>query len=517
MRAILYIYLTHLLGSEGLVGDAAKDAATHTYHLFAAGVYALPIVGAIIADRLLGKYHTILWLSIVYCLGHVCLAVFEDDISGFRMGLVLIAVGSGGIKPCVSAHVGDQFGKGNWHLIERVYQAFYFIINFGSFFATLAIPWVKEAYGPAWAFGIPGILMAIATFFFWMGRHVFVHVPPRPGGKLGLIDTISGTLLFFSIGSLMFFGAFSESYAELSWALKGLISVGFLAAGLTVFAFRQSLAVDDGFLSVLFYAFKVKVTGREDEPLPSAIATEGAPDSTAAVTDHWLFGPAVRRFGAEIAEGPWAVLKITTVFLMVSVFWALFDQHGSSWVRQATDMDRTLEIFGSTITVLPSQVQAANPLLVMMLVPLFGLWGYGAVEKLTRVTMTPLRRMTLGMFVASTSFVVVALIQERLDAGVSVHIAWQLVAYLLITAAEVMVSVTGLEFAYTQAPRRMKSTIMGFWLLCISLGNELVALLAGFQGLPLATFFWIFAGLMALAAVLFGARASFYTYQDYSQ
>src|SRR5439155_95992 len=126
------------------------------------------------------------------------------------VGLALIAVGSGGIKPCVSANVGDQFGRGNWFRVRSVYQIFYFSINFGSFFSTLIIPLSKE-YSGYWAerwfpgltagmeeaarreflnqlsnriaFGIPGVLMFLATFLFWLGRRKFVHVPPRPGGR----------------------------------------------------------------------------------------------------------------------------------------------------------------------------------------------------------------------------------------------------------------------------------------------------------------------------------------------
>jgi POT family proton-dependent oligopeptide transporter len=87
----------------------------------------------------------------------------------------------------------------------------------------------------------------------------------------------------------------------------------------------------------------------------------------------------------------------------------------------------------------------------------------------------------------------------------------------LITLSEVLVSVTGLEFAYSQAPRRMKSTVMGFWMLTIAFGNVLVALLARFGHLPLVDFFWVFAVLMTIAAIIFMARASFYQVRDYPQ
>ncbi|MEM6732273.1 MAG: MFS transporter, partial [Myxococcota bacterium] len=125
MRAILTLYLAFLFQETGMVAEAANAKATSVYHYFAAGVYFVPILGAIIADRLLGKYRTILWLSMVYTLGHLVLSLGEGSVTGTYAGLVLIALGSGGIKPCVSAHVGDQFGKGNWHLLSVMYQAFY--------------------------------------------------------------------------------------------------------------------------------------------------------------------------------------------------------------------------------------------------------------------------------------------------------------------------------------------------------------------------------------------------------
>lgn len=534
--------------------EPALAHGTATVHFFIVGVYAFPMIGAIIADRLLGKYRTILWLSIVYCAGHATLALFEGSLPGIYFGLFLIAVGSGGIKPCVSAHVGDQFGRGNWSKLQRVFQIFYFIINFGSFFATVLIPITKEAFGWSVAFAIPGILMGIATVAFWMGRKVFVHVPPKPGGFLGLLDALSSTFLVLTF----LIPLLKVELEDLSWWAIAILSPASFAVGLALFAWRQRLSPDDGFLAVLFYALKVRFGGREERPLVSAVdaaevdgeggehpataeavgpdealiaagpeaaktmthgTADGAEEPELRKSPFWA--PAVRRFGLEQAEGPMAVLRIMSIFVLVSVFWALFDQHASSWIQQAMMMDRTIPLpWGGEVSLLKEQIQAANPLLVMALIPLTGLVVYPAFEKLG-IRMTPLRRMTMGMLLASTAFVAVALVQRAIDAGretgEEVHVAWQLVGYVLITLAEVMVSITGLEFAYSQAPRRMKSTIMGFWLLTVSLGNVIVVLLSVFGGLALEDFFWTFAALMAGAALLFGLRASFYKYKDYPQ
>lgn len=507
MKSILQVHLTILFAATGLMEQTAEEHAQEMVHLFVAGVYAFPMIGAIISDRLLGKYHTILWLSLVYCLGHLVLAIGENSIEGMWLGLGLIAIGSGGIKPCVSAHVGDQFGTGNWHLVQKVFQAFYFIINFGSFFATIAIPWTRMAFGTSVAFAIPGILMFIATIMFWMGRKVFVHVPPHPGGRVGLLDTLSSTLLFVGCVALpLFLWDALPGYAY--WPL----TIWCVLMGAWIFEERQAIRQDDGFLAIMLYSIESLFTGE-------TLRSRAAAKDKGSLQKHWFFGAAARKFGEEATEGPRAVLRIISIFFMVSVFWALFDQHASSWIRQARRMDLHVDLFGLGIDLLPSQISALNPLMVMALIPFNNFIVYPGIERFG-IRMTPLRRMTVGMFIASLAFVIVALLQIRIDAGGEtdrVSVLWQILPYLVMTQAEVMVSITGLEFAYTQAPRRMKSTIMGFWLLTVALGNKLVAIVTRMPDMPLDKFFWVFAALMACAAVLFGLRASFYRYRDYTQ
>jgi POT family proton-dependent oligopeptide transporter len=124
------------------------------------------------------------------------------------------------------------------------------------------------------------------------------------------------------------------------------------------------------------------------------------------------------------------------------------------------------------------------------------------------------------MLLAGLAFVAVGLVQQKVESeGVGkVSIYWQLFPYVIITLSEVLVSVTGLEFAYTQAPKRMKSVVMSFWLLCVAFGNWFVSLLAhAWEGWSLSTSFFAFAGLMFAAGVLFSIRALFYTYREYPQ
>lgn len=514
MKSILQVHLTALF----VIGGLGEDSATHAQemvHLFIAGVYAFPMIGALIADRLWGKYNTIIWLSLVYCAGHAVLAIGEDSLTGMYIGLGLIAIGSGGIKPCVSANVGDQFGKGNWHLVTKVFQAFYFIINFGSFFATLMIPYLKANYGTSVAFGVPGILMFIATLWFWIGRDKFVHVPAKPAGKLGIYDALSSSSLFLGfIGLPMFFSDILGVPLML-----GAMAL-FITIGLAVFNARQKIEQDDGFLAVTIHSVLALFSGATKE----ITAAADAPTDKFDLRKHWFFGSAVKKFGQEVAEGPMAVLRIISVFFLVSVFWALFDQHSSSWIRQAQMMNLhvTLPIAG-TMDLLPSQIPALNPLMVMLLIPLNNFVLYPLSNKLG-FALTPLRKMSIGMVVASAAFAFVAVTQGWIEdgeaAGTKVSVLWQVIPYLIMTQAEVMVSITGLEFAYTQAPTRMKSTLMGFWMLTVAFGSKIVIVITAWERnahLGLQQFFWVFAGLMLGAALLFALRGAFYVGKDYSQ
>ena len=189
MRSILAGYITGAVLKGGLGQET--DASTNIIHAFVSANYFMPLLGAWLSDKLIGRYHTILWVSLFYCAGHGVLACsdFAGGVHGkmicLYIGLALIAFGSGGIKPCVSAFMGDQFRPDQSHLMQKAYGAFYWAINFGSFFSFLVIPWVKDHHGYSAAFAAPGILMGIATFVFWLGTKKYVRVPPSRETKSG--------------------------------------------------------------------------------------------------------------------------------------------------------------------------------------------------------------------------------------------------------------------------------------------------------------------------------------------
>jgi len=341
MRTILVVFMTqYLLSSNGQLAVMSEHDAKGWYHLFVSAVYLTPLLGAVIADLWWGKYRTIIFLSLIYCAGHLTLAI-DDTRLGLAIGLGLIALGAGGIKPCVSAHLGDQFGQTNRSLISRAFAWFYMSINIGAFVSTLLTPWLLHNYGAGWAFGIPGVLMGLATLFFWLGRYKFVHIAP------------TGPQLFPEL-------------------IKGE---------------------------------NLRIMGR-----------------------------------------------LGILYLFVAIFWSLFDQTGSSWVLQAKEMDRYL----LGMEILPAQIQAANPLLIILLIPVFSYVIYPGLDKIFHLT--SLRKIAIGFFLAALAFSVTSLAQEKIDAGQLPSIAWQLFSYLLLTSAEVMVSITALDWCRTLSGKSFSQT-----------------------------------------------------------
>ena len=407
MSSILVVFMTrNLMGANGTPDVMAEEPAKEWFHWFISAVYFMPLIGAVISDVWLGKFKTIIWFSMVYCVGFVILALDHTRLGLFG-GLALIAMASGIIKPCLSANVGDQFGSSNKHLLTKFYGWFYFSVNLGAAISMYKCPELLDKYGPAVGFGVPGVFMFVAMVSYWLGRYKLVHI--TPAGKTGWRETLD---------------------------------------------------------------------------------KEG-----------------VRTLG-----------RLCVIYVFVSMFFALFYQSESAWVLQAGKMN--LRWFGKDW--LPAQMQAANPVLIMILIPLFSYVIYPALNRMW--TLTPLRKIGIGMFLTAASFLVPVWIEIQLERGFQPSIGWQVVAYIFLTGAEVMVSITALEFAYTQAPKKMKSLIQSINLLTISLGNAFTALVNAFiqnedgtSKLPGASYYWFFVIAMLVTATIFIPVAMRYRAKDYIQ
>jgi proton-dependent oligopeptide transporter, POT family len=304
-------------------------------------------------------------------------------------------------------------------------------INVGSAASQIATPWLLAgcAFGAvklcehsavAWAFGVPGILMALSLIIYLAGRKTYVKVPPSGRDPSGFGAVLSTRL------------------------------------------------------------------------------TSGLPAARA-------------RHGDAAVEGMRSVFRIAGVFAPILAFWALYFQYGSSWFNQAEAMDR--DVFGWHME--SAQMESLNALLILVMVPLFAYVVYPALER-AGLRLTMLRRMTAGMFIAVPAFLAAAMVQSWIEAGQKPHIAWQVIQYVIIAISETLVSVTALEFAYTQAPKSMKGTIMSLWFLTIGGGSFLTSLVTRNVAFATRTGYFLFwAGFMAAGAVLFAIIAALYKPVDF--
>ncbi|XP_041440215.1 solute carrier family 15 member 1 [Xenopus laevis] len=351
MRAVLVLYFKYFLQWD-------DNLATVIYHTFVAICYLTPILGAIIADSWLGKFKTIVYLSIVYAVGQVVMAVsaihdltdgnkdgtpdtIEVHVALSIIGLLLIALGTGGIKPCVAAFGGDQFDESQDKQRSQFFSIFYLSINAGSLLSTIITPILRgqecgihsqQKCYPL-AFGVPAALMVVALVIFIVGSSMYKKVSPQGN----IIVKVSKCIGF----------AISNRYRNRS------------------------------------------------KSIPKR--------------EHWMDW-AKEKYEERLIAQIKMVLKVLFLYIPLPMFWALFDQQGSRWTLQATTMDGN---FGA-IQIQPDQMQTVNPILIIVLVPIFDAVLYPLIKK-CKLNFTPLKRMTVGMFLAAISFVAAALVQIEID------------------------------------------------------------------------------------------------------
>ncbi|KAL2622561.1 hypothetical protein R1flu_002766 [Riccia fluitans] len=467
LKTILALFLFEYL-------HLSENASTELVHLFIVMSYATPLLGAILSDGVLGKYRTILYLSMVYAVGNWVLtsAALPDTRSAkgettafwiTAAGLFLIALGTGGIKPCVSAFGGDQIegsmpeGPVRDRLQRRFFSMYYAAINAGAVISTLLTPLLREYVSYSVAFAVPAILMMVALIIFWIGHQFYVDRAPQ-----------------------------GNVFAEV---------------GATVYD-----------------AVKLQVTSKKPNPERQPLVNSDA-TSVNSFAISWL-DIAKPVHGNTRVEDIKSLIQVVIVLLPAPLFWSLSDQQSSKWIFQGADMKLGVPSWLGGFHIQPDQMQALNPVLVLIMIPIFDQLIYPFFEN-RGYSVKPIVRMWWGIVLSAVAFVVSGLLQIWMDNSPpkSVSILWQTPQNVIVTAGEILFSITGLEFAYSQAPESMKSIVQSVWLFTVAGGNIFTVLIVAVIGTSLskANEFFVFAGLAMIAvfAMIWLSSGFKYKHEEY--
>lgn len=628
LKTILLLYFINFLSLD-------KDSGTVGVHLFTALSYFTPILGAILSDGFVGRYWTILVLSIVYFIGTVVLSITaipnigHKQLAGPIVGLFLIAVGTGGIKSSVGAFGADQISKANTRQLSRYFALFYFAINTGSFISTVLTPILRSnvhCFGYdcyALAFGIPTILMLIALVLFVIGTPSYKRIPPKEN-----IIAKFFAILFRAIKNAIFHRSSGSREHWLYHAsdkydigdiedVRAVLRVALLFVPIPVFfaLYDQSgsrwtyqATLMNGNLGNVF-----TIQPDQMQALNSILILFFIPLFEEVIYPlcarcNFLVKPLQRMFAGMI------VMVIT--FLVAAVVQSQIESKANAIpIRTTTNIfngyqcpivvdyhNRTIEFGdsaripcslltknGLSLTTLCKTGDKTHQLLVDSECPSVLIFSevhdesLGTIPRLTSLTNQDkyrrgikryaLLRMVsldgrqtevklipnqytfkLGKSLTPTDYQSVLSTEYQVESidtkqtstdkfrvaitaiytGVlyhtkdnqlhvklfedapsfTVHILWQIFQYILLTIAEIFVSITGLVFAYAQAPKRYKTVIMSLWFLTTAIGNLIVVFVAQVRLVPnQALEFILFAGFMAFATFIFGILAI--RYKDY--
>ncbi|MEI7551996.1 MAG: peptide MFS transporter [Verrucomicrobiota bacterium] len=445
MRALLILFMVKTAAEGGLGYDTKRAAAI--YGTYTMSVYLLSILGGFIADNFIGARRAVLVGGIVIASGHYAMAF--SSTATFFAGLVLIALGTGLLKPSISTMVGSLYRPDDERR-DAGFSIFYMGINLGAFLAPLVTGYLAQSAGwkarlaqwgldPLhcwhWGFAAAGVGMTCGLVLYVLQRDRLAqvgHAPTpapdgsRPWGKLALV----------ALGSLALILAMkaSDDHPQLVYLLFGL-----QVAALLGFAFQ--------------------------------------PD------------PDRRRIAA-----------ILVFFMAAEVFWAIFEQTGSSLTLFADRLTRN-EILGLPFP--SSWWQSVNSVWVILLAPAFAfLW----IRLGHRQPSSPLK-FVLGLLFVALSFVLMVPAAQLTAAG-RVSPLWLVGLFFLQTVGEMLLSPVGLSTMTKLAPQRLVGLVMGIWFLAAALGNKLAGVIAGEftsdHADQLAAFFWHQAlGVAACTLVLF--------------
>jgi len=425
MRALLILYMTAAATdtNPGL-GLTTPDAAA-IYGIYTAFVYLTCLPGGWIADRLLGARNAVFTGGCIIAAGHFTLAaplLGLPEMPSFMLGLTLIVLGTGLLKPNISVMVGDLYPEGGARR-DAGFSIFYMGINLGGMFGPLVCSLLAENVNWHWGFSAAGAGMVLGLIQYrYGGRHLgdagqllTGHLPSSEKAVpvLPLVLTVCIGLTFALAGVV-----FAPAVMSLTFIAKSLGYMVIAAAG-------------------LYFA--------------------------------WLF-----LLGRLSNDEKKRLVVIIWLFLLAALFWSGFEQAGSSLNLFAYELtDRSMLGF----TIPAGWLQSINPLFIIILAPVFGtLWTWAANRNANPSTPT---KFALGLIALAAGFFVIAWGAANTSAGNPASPAWLIVTYFLHTCGELCLSPIGLSAMTKLAPRERTGQMMGVWFIGTALGNLIAGLVAG--------------------------------------
>ena len=417
MRGILVLFMTASISDGGL--DFKNSSASAIYGIYAASVYLATLPGGWIGDNLFGQQRTILYGGIIIMFGHLALAI--PNMNFFYLGLVLVVIGTGLLKPNISAIVGGLYEK-NTSLREAGFTIFYMSINLGSILGFFICGFLGENIGWHYGFGAAGIGMLFGVLQYKININSL--------GKIGLKPTSELKTQT------------KNKYIKL---IAGLI-------GVTIFILML------GFLGF----WKI-------DPVPLANILTFIIASISLI--YFLY---IYFLGKLNNEEKKKIIMIFILFVGAALFWSGFDQGGSSFNIFAKEYtDRMM--FGWEYPA--SWLQILNPLFVVILAPFMSyLWIFLGKRMLD--PSLPFK-FGMGLIFMALGFVIIAIgAQVAMSEGLA-GAKWLLLTYLFHTIGELILSPIGLAAISSLSPKRYIGQMMGVWFLASSLGAILAGLISG--------------------------------------
>ncbi|MCR6689348.1 MAG: peptide MFS transporter [Cellulomonas sp.] len=439
MRAILLYFLTDTLADGGLgLDEGVGNAMVAAY---GASVYLLSVVGGWLADRVIGARRSVLYGGVVIAAGHVALAL--PAAATAYLGIVLVALGTGLLKPNVSSLVGELYARDDPRR-DSAFSIFYMGINIGSLFAPILVGIAREIGGYHAGFAVAAVGMAVALAFFVAGRHLLGGAGDAPPNPLTAQDR------------------------------PGLVRLAAAVGAGALVAFGIAVLVSGG----------IEVTTFVDTLSYIALA--------APVATFWVMFRSPKVTAPERSR----LRAYVPLFVAAMVFWMIFEQAASTLSAYAKDHTE-LDVLGFAVS--PSFFQSVNPAAIIVLAPLFA-WLWVRLDDRPPTAV----KFAIGLAFAAVSFLFLA--GASAVAGDGRSPAWVLVVvYVIQTVGELCLSPVGLAATTLLAPRAFRGQAMALWFLATSAGNAVTAQLVQVteDASPTAYFGWIGAVALACAGAMF--------------